>query len=148
MAVILLTLVSLQLVGNRLSCCWCCSAVSRRCPTATTEKLQIWSSDVFPALCEQCQTDWQTGLAAWGGWYRQVTITEREGGVEAKWPNSAEGETVAAFLRLFWMSDPPKRKVYFSLMVCFIDEGLGEYTGMEVWQTLHRGGESIVVWGV
>ena len=54
------------------------------------------------------------------GWYRQVTITEKEGGVErktnltlpsfvwvggetAKWPNAAEGETVAAFLCLFGM---------------------------------------------
>ena len=58
-------------------------------------------------------------------WYRQVTITEKEGGVErktnltlpsyvwvggatAKWPNAAEGETVEAFLSLFGMSDPPK----------------------------------------
>ena len=59
------------------------------------------------------------------GWYRQVAITEKEGGVErktnltlpsyvwvggetAKWPNAAEGETVAAFLCLFGMYDPPK----------------------------------------
>ena len=65
------------------------------------------------------------------GWYRQVTITEKEGGVErktnltlpsyvwaggetAKWPNAAEGETVAAFLCLFGMSDPPpKEKLFF-----------------------------------
>ena len=61
------------------------------------------------------------------GWYQQVTIIEKEGGVErktnltlpsyvwvwgetAKWPNAAEGETVAAFLCLFGMSDPPQRK--------------------------------------
>ena len=70
------------------------------------------------------------------GWYRQVTITEKEGGVErktnltlpsyvwvggetAKWPTAAEGETVAAFLCLFGMSDPPQRKSYFLLRVCF-----------------------------
>ena len=60
------------------------------------------------------------------GWYQRVTITETEGGVErktnltllsfvwvasrgetAKWPNAAEGETVAVFLCLFGMSDPP-----------------------------------------
>ena len=52
------------------------------------------------------------------GWFRQVTIREKAGGVErktnlsqpsyfwvggqtAKWPNAAEGETVAAFLCLF-----------------------------------------------
>ena len=87
-------------------------------------------------------------------WYRQVTITEKEGGVErktnltlpsyvwvggetAKWPNAAEGETVAAFLCLFGMSDPPQRKSYFLLRVCFLWEG--EYTGREVWQKLHRG---------
>ena len=89
------------------------------------------------------------------GWYRQVTITEKEGGVErktnltlpsyvwvggetAKWPQAAEGETVAAFLCLFGMSDPPQRKSYFLLRVCFLWEG--EYTGREVWQKLHRGG--------
>ena len=66
------------------------------------------------------------------GWYRQVTITEKEGGVErktnltlssfvwvggetAKWPNATEGETVAAFLCLFGMSNPPppKGKIIF-----------------------------------
>ena len=90
------------------------------------------------------------------GWYRQVTITEKEGGVErktnltlpsyvwvggetAKWPQAAEGETVAAFLCLFGMSDPPQRKSYFLLRVCFLWEG--EYTGREVWQKLHRGGD-------
>ena len=89
------------------------------------------------------------------GWYRQVTITEKEGGVvrksnltlpsyvwvggeKAKWPNAAEGETVAAFLCLFGMSDPPQRKSYFLLRVCFLWEG--EYMGREVWQKLHRGG--------
>ena len=89
------------------------------------------------------------------GWYRQVNITEKEGGVErktnltlpsyvwvggetAKWPNAAEGEAVAAFSCLFGMSDPPQRKSYFLLRVCFLWEG--EYTGREVWQKLHRGG--------
>ena len=64
------------------------------------------------------------------GWYRQVTITEKEGGVErktnltlpslvwaggeaAKWPNAAEGETVVAFLCLFGMSDPPQKEMLF-----------------------------------
>ena len=64
------------------------------------------------------------------GWYRQVTITEKEGGVErktnftlpsfvwvgeetAKWPNAAEGETVTAFLCLFGMSGPPQGKIIF-----------------------------------
>ena len=91
------------------------------------------------------------------GSYRQVTITEKEGGLErktnltlpsfvwvggatAKWPNAVEGETVAAFLCLFWMSDPPQRKNYFLLRVCFIDEASGEYTGREVWQKLPKGG--------
>ena len=64
------------------------------------------------------------------GWYRHVTITKKEGGVErktnltlssfvwvggetAKWPNAAEGETVAAFLCLFGMSNPPSKKKFF-----------------------------------
>ena len=68
------------------------------------------------------------------GWYRQVTITEKEGRLErktnltlpsyvwvggktAKWQNAAEGETIAAFLCLFGMSDPPppKEKITFCL---------------------------------
>ena len=93
------------------------------------------------------------------GWYRHVTITEKEGGVErksnltlpsyvwvggetAKWPNAAAGETVAAFLCLFGMNDPPQRKNYFLLRVCFLWEG--GYTGREVWQKLHRGGGGIL----
>ena len=35
------------------------------------------------------------------------------GGETAKCPNAAEGETVAAFLCLFGMSDPPQRKKFF-----------------------------------
>ena len=62
------------------------------------------------------------------------------GGETAKWPNAAEGETVAAFLCLFEISDPPERKNYFLLRVCFLWEG--EYTGREVWQKLHMGGAS------
>ena len=62
------------------------------------------------------------------------------GGETAKWPNAAKGETVAAFLCLFGMSDPPQRKNYFLLRVCFLWEG--EYTGREVWQKLHKGGAS------
>ena len=61
------------------------------------------------------------------------------GGETAKWPNAAEGEMVAAFLCLFGMSDPPERKSYFLLRVCFLWEG--EYTGREVWQKLQRGGD-------
>ena len=66
----------------------------------------------------------EAGRQGGTGWYRQVTITEKEGGVErktnltlpsyvwvggetAKWPNVPEGETVAVFLCLFRMSDPP-----------------------------------------
>ena len=90
------------------------------------------------------------------GWYRQVTITEKEGGGErktnltlpsyvwvggetAKWPQAAEGETVAAFLCLFGMNEPPQRKSYFLLRVCSLWEG--GYTGRDVWQKLHRGGD-------
>ena len=61
------------------------------------------------------------------GWYRQVTIREKEerktnltlpsfvwvGGGTAKWPNAAEGETVAAFLCLLGMSDPPRKEKLF-----------------------------------
>ena len=37
------------------------------------------------------------------------------GGEMAKWPNAAEGETVAAFLCLFGMSDPPPNaKIFFA----------------------------------
>ena len=89
-------------------------------------------------------------------------ITEKEGGLErktnltlpsyvwvggetAKWPQAAEGETVAAFLCLFGMSDPPQRKSYFLLRVCFLWEG--EYTGREVWQKLHKGGDILQVGG-
>ena len=60
------------------------------------------------------------------------------GGETAKWPNAAEGETVAAFLCLFEVSDPPQRRSYFLLRVCFLWEG--EYTGREMWQKLHKGG--------
>ena len=83
------------------------------------------------------------------GWYRQVTITEKEGGVErktnltlpsyvwvggetAKRPNAVEGETVAAFLCLFGMGNPPQRKNCFLLRVCFVDEASGGYAGREV----------------
>ena len=65
------------------------------------------------------------------GWYRQGTITVKEGGVErktnltipsfvwvggetAKWRNAAERETVAAFLCFLGTSDPPpKEKIFF-----------------------------------
>ena len=68
------------------------------------------------------------------------------GGETAKWTNAAEGETVAAFLCLFAMSDPPKTKIYFLLRVCFLWEG--EYTGREVLQKLHRGGASTKLGGM
>ena len=42
------------------------------------------------------------------------------GGERAKWPNAAEGETVAAFLCLFGMSDPPQGKKNFLLRLCFL----------------------------
>ena len=69
------------------------------------------------------------------------------GGETAKWLNAAEGEMIAAFLCLFGLSDPPQRKNYFLLRVCFIDEASGEYTGGEVWQKLHRGGDTRQVGG-
>ena len=114
---------------------------------------------------------WRWGEAAdeacrQGGtrWYRQVTITEKEGGLErktnltlpsyvwvggetAKWPKVPEGETVAAFLCLFGMSKPPKRKDYFLLRLCFVDEATGEYTGRVVWPKLGRGGGASTRWG-
>ena len=86
------------------------------------------------------------------GWYRQVTITEVEGGLERKtnltlpsyvWVG---GETVAAFLCLFGMSDPPQRKSYFLLRVCFFLRG--GYTGREAWHKLHRGGGHPPGWWV
>ena len=69
------------------------------------------------------------------------------GGETAKWPNAAKGETVAAFLCLFGMSDPPQRKKFFLLRVCFIDEASGEYTGREVAEAA-QGGEHPPGWGV
>ena len=79
-----------------------------------------------------------------GGLERKTNLTLPPyvwvGGRTAKWPNAAEGETVAAFLCLFGMSDPLPKEKLFSLRVCFIDEASGEYTGREVWQKLHRGG--------
>ena len=49
----------------------------------------------------------------------------------ATWPNVPEGETVAAFLCLFGMSDPPppQHKSYFLLRLSLVDEATGEYTG-------------------
>ena len=87
-----------------------------------------------------------------GGVERKTNLTLPSyvwaGGERAKWPNAAEGETVAGFLCLFGMSDPPQRKNYCLLRVCFIDEASGEYTGREVWQKLHRGGGDQPGWGV
>ena len=75
------------------------------------------------------------------GWYRQVTITEKEGGVErksnltlpsyvwvggetSKWPNAAEEETVADFLCLFGMSDPPQKENSFFEGAFFVGGGV------------------------
>ena len=47
---------------------------------------------------------------AGGGWRGRPTSPSSPmwvWGETAKWPNAAEGETVAAFLCLFGMSDPP-----------------------------------------
>ena len=44
-------------------------------------------------------------------------------GGKAKWPDAAEGKTVAAFLCLFGMSNPPQRKSYFLLRVFFLRGG-------------------------
>ena len=90
------------------------------------------------------------------GWYRQVTITEKEGGVErktnltlasyvwvggetAKWPNAAEGETVAAFLCLFGMSDPPQKEILFSFEGVFFVGG-GVYGEGSVAEAAQGGG--------
>ena len=62
------------------------------------------------------------------------------GGETAKWPQAAEGETVAAFLCLFGMSDPPPKEILFPFEGVFFFGG-GEYTGREVWHKLHRGGD-------
>ena len=53
--------------------------------------------------------------------YMSLCVCVWVGGETTKWPNAAEGETVAAFLCLFGMhpkqtqkmSDPPQRKNYF-----------------------------------
>ena len=47
------------------------------------------------------------------------------GGEMAKWPNAAEGETVAAFLCLFGMSDPPPTEnLFFVEGVFFVGGGV------------------------
>ena len=78
------------------------------------------------------------------GWWTGIPTSPSYvwvGGERAKWPNVAEGETVATCLCLFGMSDPPTpTQNYFLLTLCFADEALGEYAGREVWQKLHRGG--------
>ena len=84
------------------------------------------------------------GKGGGGGWRGRPTSPSPPvcglGGGTAKWPNVAEGETAAAFFCLFGMSDPPERKNYFLLRLCFVDEASGEYTGRDVWQKLHGGG--------
>ena len=37
------------------------------------------------------------------------------GGEAAKCPNAGEGQTVAAFLCSFGMSDPPQKEIFFSV---------------------------------
>ena len=90
-------------------------------------------------------------------WYRQVTITEKEAGVErktnltlpsyvwvggetAKWPNAAEGETVAAFLCLFGMSDPPPPKENFFSFEGVFFVGGGVYGEGSVAEAAQGGG--------
>ena len=90
------------------------------------------------------------------GWYRQVTITEKVGGVErktsitlpsyvwvggetAKWPNAAEGETVAAVLCLFGMSDPPQKEIFFPFEGVFFGGG-GVYGEGSVAEAAQGGG--------
>ena len=96
------------------------------------------------------------------GWYRQITITEKEGEVERKsnltlpsyvwvggetanWPNAAEGETVAAFLCLFGMSDPPKGKKFFEGLF-FV--GGGVHREGSVAEAAQGGGGHPPGWGV
>ena len=83
------------------------------------------------------------------GWYRQVTKRRRPTspsppmcGLGGKRPSGRvpqRGKRLRPFLCLFGMSDPPQRKSYFLLRMCVLWEG--EYTGREVWQKLHRGGD-------
>ena len=40
-----------------------------------------------------------------------------------------------------WLRSYTVRKKKILLRVCFIDEASGEYTGREVWQKLHKGGD-------
>ena len=78
-----------------------------------------------------------------GGLERKTNLTLPSyvwvGGETAKWPNAVEGETVAAFLCLFGMSDPPQRKSYFLLRVCFFLGG-GVYGEGSVAQAAQGGG--------
>ena len=92
------------------------------------------------------------------GWYRHVTITEKEGGVErrtnltlpsylwlcgetGKWPNAAEGETLAACLCLFGMRDPPPKK-FFLGCVSLMKHG-GSTLGGSVAEAAQGGGGGI-----
>ena len=49
------------------------------------------------------------------------------------------GGNGCGFFVFVWDERPPQRKSYFLLRVFFLWEG--EYTGREVWQKLHRGGD-------
>ena len=90
------------------------------------------------------------------GWYRQVTITEKEGGVErktnltlpsyvwiggetAKWPQAAEGETVAAFFVFVWDERPPPKEILFPFEGVFFVGG-GVYGEGSVAEAAQGGG--------
>ena len=89
------------------------------------------------------------------GWYRQVTITEKEGGVERKtnlalpsyvWVRGGNGQVAecrrggngCGFFVFVWDERPPPKEILFPFEGVFFLGG--EYTGREVWQKLHRGG--------
>ena len=96
------------------------------------------------------------------GSYRQVTITEKEGGLErktnltlpsyvwvggetAKWPNAAEGETLAAFLCLFGLSNPPPKEILFPFEGVFFVGG-GVYGEGSVAEAAQGWGHPPVWW--
>ena len=98
------------------------------------------------------------------GWYRQVTIIEKEGGLErktnftlpsyvwaggetAKWPNAAEGETVAAFLCLLGMSETPPKEILFPFEGVFFGGG-GVYREGSVAEAAQGGGGHPPGWWV
>ena len=63
-------------------------------------------------------------------------------------PATAEGESVTAFLCLFGMSDPPQRKTYFLLRICFVQEETELHARKEVWYKMERGSDILQLGGL